>query len=264
MDWTSWILLVLVATLGGHAIYWPVAGYYHYKYYVRRAHEPAAWKCQPKRFLSSKQQRDAMVASVINLSIAGLNTGTLLYAMKQGFTPPIYFTVADYGWIYTLLATVLLFVVTDGLAYYVHRAFHSRVMFRLFHRHHHRFVATTPFVVLAIHPVEFIALQAATFLPLFVIPFHYVSIIFVFVYHFVFNVIDHSGVRLESRIPWQGPSTFHDDHHAHFHCNFGQHLAIFDRLHGTLRRHGRTYGKEAFGGKGEPVQGAEAGGFVRY
>lgn len=34
--------------------------------------------------------------------------------------------------------------------------------------------------------------------------------------------------------------------------NFGQHLMIFDRLHGTLRREGRRYGADVFGGKGEP------------
>lgn len=264
MDFKHWFLLVLASTAGGLAIYWSVAGFYHFKYYVRRAGDAASWKCQPRRFLRPDQQRDAMRSSCQNLLIAGVLTGTLIYALTRGADLPIYFRVAEHGWLYTAVSTVVLFVLLDGLAYYVHRAFHQRWMFRMFHRHHHRYVATTPFVVVAMHPVEFISLQTATFLPLFFIPFHYVSIIAVFVYAFVFNIIDHSGVRLHSRIPWQGPSTFHDDHHAYFHCNFGQHLTLFDRLHGTLRRTGRRYGRDVFGGRGAPVEGGAASELVRY
>ena len=98
--------------------------------------------------------------------------------------------------------------------------------------------------------MELLGLQAATFLPLFFIPFHAVSIGAVLIYILVFNIIDHSGVRLVSMWPWQGPSRYHDDHHVYFHVNFGQHLMMFDRMHGTLRREGRKYGKEVFGGKG--------------
>ena len=43
---------------------------------------------------------------------------------------------------------------------------------------------------------------------------------------------------------------FHDDHHAHFHCNFGQCLLFWDRIHGTLRRKSRRYGADIYGGRG--------------
>ena len=205
-----------------------------------------------------------MLISSGNMVIGGLITGTLIYAMSRGYDTPIYFHVSDYGLAYTLASLPLLFVLIEALAYYVHRAFHMRFMFRWFHRHHHRYIATSPWVVTAMHPVEFISLQLATFIPLMLIPFHYVVVIAVFVYVFVFNIVDHSGVKLVSKIPWQGPSMFHDDHHAHFHCNFGQHLTIFDRLHGTLRRVGRRYGKDAFGGKGRAIEGRSQGDFVQY
>jgi lathosterol oxidase len=60
---------------------------------------------------------------------------------------------------------------------------------------------------------------------------------------------------------------FHDDHHVHFHCNFGQHLTLWDRMHGTLRRVNRRYGAEVFGGRGErPRESAEklSDEFVQY
>lgn len=267
MDWARWAALVVVSILGGLAILWTVGGYYHFKYYVRRKGDPESWKCQPRRFLRPDQQREAMLRSSLNLSIGGLISGTFIYALTRGLKTPIYFDVAERGWAYTLLSTVLFFVLVDGLAYYAHRALHARVLFKRIHHFHHRYVATTPFVVTAMHPVEFLIFQAVTFLPLFVIPFHYLSVILVFVYVLVFNIIDHSGVRLQSRIPWQGASTFHDDHHAHFHCNFGQHLSVWDRLHGTLRRKNRRYGVDVFGGKGatDKQQGGSSDDeYVRY
>ena len=44
---------------------------------------------------------------------------------------------------------LLLFVLVDGLAYYAHRALHARALFPHVHRRHHRYVATSPFVVTA-------------------------------------------------------------------------------------------------------------------
>jgi lathosterol oxidase len=257
MNWGAWLAIVIPSILGGLAIFGVVGGYYHVRYYLRRRGEPEAWKCQPRRFLRPEQQRQAIGLSVMNLTIGGVLSGTMIYALLRGAPIPIYFDTARHGWVYTLGSTVLLFLLVDALAYYAHRLLHHRALFPHVHRWHHRYVATTPFVVTAMHPVEFLVFQAVTFLPLFLIPFHYASVIAVFVYILVFNIIDHSGVRLTSRIPWQGPSAFHDDHHVHFHVNFGQCLTLWDKLHGTLRRVDRRYGAEVFGGRGQPAEGGE-------
>lgn len=248
------LLQCVAAAVGvGLLIFHGVAASYHWRYYVRRRGEAAAWKCQPKRWLRPEQQRRAALSSSLNLALGGVVSGVLIYALARGWQTPIYYDVDDHGWAYTLASTALLFVLNDAGAYYVHRLFHTRPLFRRFHRHHHQFVATTPYVTTAVHPVELLAQQAASFLPLFFIPCHAASVAAVLVYILVFNIIDHSGVRLTSALPWQGPSTFHDEHHTQFHCNFGQHLMIWDRLHGTLRRADRRYGVDVFGGKGAAI-----------
>lgn len=266
MQWGLYVGVVAGSMVAGIAILWIVAGYYHVRYYVRRAHEPETWKIQPRRMPSAKQQRRAMVLSTTNLAIGGLLTGNLVYFMMTGALPiPIYYEVASYGWVWTLVGLPLLFFLVDGAAYYVHRFLHMRPMYTRFHKIHHRWGAPSPWVVIAVHPAEFLMLQLATFVPLFVVPFHYVVVIAVFVYVFVFNIVDHSGVRLTSMWPWQGPSTYHDDHHVHFHVNFGQHLMLFDRVHGTLRRHKRSYGVDTFGGKGSPDAAEEVlPNFIEY
>ena len=258
MDWVQWATIVISSVLAGVAVLWIVGGYYHIRYYVLRAHEPETWKCQPKRFLRKGQNLEAALLSSFNLALGGFISGNLVYAYLNGWDAPrIYTEVGEYGWIYTLVSTLGLFVVMDGSAYYVHRAFHNKWMFKKFHRFHHKYVATTPFVVVALHPVELLCLQAASFLPIFILPFHFASVAGVLVYALIFNIIDHSGVRLHSSLPWQGPTMYHDDHHAHFHVNFGQHLMIWDRMHGTLRRTKRRYGVENFGGKGVGAGGEE-------
>lgn len=264
-DWAMWAKIVGASMAVGVALLWIVAGYYHIRYYVLRRHEPETWKCQPKRFLRPDQSREAAMLSSFNLALGGFVSGNLVYAFLNGWgAPKLYTDVAEYGWVYTLGSTVLLFVLMDGLAYYAHRAFHLKPLFKRIHRHHHRYIATSPFVVVAMHPLELLGLQAATFLPLFVLPFHVVSVIVVLGYILVFNIIDHSGVRLTSHFPWQGPSMYHDDHHVYFHVNFGQHLMMWDRMHGTLRRKGRRYGIDNFGGKGTPTGGDESDEFVDY
>ncbi len=252
IDWFMLVVCVVGSIAGGLIIFHVVAGYYHLRYYVFGRGDAPAWKIQADRWLTSTQQKQAALRSSLNLVLGGAVTGVLVYALTQGWETPIYYDVDDYGWPWTIASTVLLFILNDGAAYYVHRALHSKLLFKRIHRYHHRFVATTTYVTTAVHPAELLMLQAASFAPLFVLPVHAGGIALVLIYILAFNVIDHSGVRLYSRIPWQGPSTFHDDHHTKFHCNFGQHLMLWDRMHGTLRRKHTEYGIDIFGGRGRP------------
>jgi lathosterol oxidase len=259
------LLTCLALAIGvGLVVFHAVAGYYHLRYYVRRRDDAATWKCQPERWLKPELQREAALLSTFNLTLGGTLTGLLIYAIAKGLPMPLYYDVAEYGWPYTIASAALLFVLNDAGAYYVHRFLHRKWFFKRIHRWHHRYVATTPYVTVAVHPFELLSLQVASFLPIFIIPFHPAVIGAVLTYVLVFNIVDHSGVRLTSRIPWQGPSLFHDDHHKYFHCNFGQHLTLWDRFHGTLRRVSRRYGKEVFGGRGAPGEGSGGDDFVAY
>ena len=250
-DWSLLATCLVGATLGGLVVYHAVAGYYHYRLYVRRRHEPQTWKCQPDRFLTSQMHRKAVRVGTANLTLAGTITGIGVYGVVSGaLKTPIYTDVAEYGWMYTLGMTPVLFVMVDCINYWVHRALHTKFLFKHVHHHHHRYIATSPYVATAMHPAELVAQQLASFVPLFFIPFHAASAAGVLLYILAYNVIDHSGVRLVSVLPWQPSSAYHDDHHAHFHVNYGQHLMIWDRLLGTLRRQNRRYGEDVFGGRG--------------
>lgn len=253
IDWSLLALCIGASTLVALVLYHAVAGYYYYRYYVRRRDKPEIWKCQPTRFLTPKQHRTALLTGTRTLTLGGVSTGLLVYGMMVGWVKTaIYTDVAAYGWAYTIGMTVVLFVLMDYCVYWAHRMLHLTFFYKHFHYIHHSFVATSPYVTTAFHPVEMFMLQTATFLPLFFIPLHAVSVGGILLYALIFNITDHSGVRLVSALPWQGPTAFHDDHHLHFHVNFGQHLMIWDRLHGTLRRRDRRDGQDVFGGRGAP------------
>ena len=257
IDWPYLGLCVGGAVAGGLVLFHAVAAYYHIRYYILSRSNPEEWKIQHTRFLTPKLARSAVMLSTFNMTLGGLVTGVLIYAMSEGMPTAIYTDVDEYGWVWFVVSGPLLFLLNDAGAYYVHRALHQKWMFKKIHRWHHRYVATSPYVTVAVHPGELLALQASSFLPLFFIPFHPAVIGGVLIYILVFNIVDHSGVRLVSRLPWQGPSMYHDDHHTQFHCNFGQHLMLWDRIHGTLRRQKRQYGKDVFGGRGK-ADGSEA------
>lgn len=254
MTAAGWGLLAACVAGGsfvGVAVFHAVAGYFHYRYYVRRRGEADDWKLQPDRYLTPAQQRLAIRMSTCNLAMNGSLTGVLVYGAVSGaFTTPIYTDIEEYGWAYTLSMTVVLFVLTDYITYWMHRMLHTKFFFRRWHRQHHRFVATTPYVTAALHPAESLLVQVVTFAPLFLIPFHAVSAVAVYLYTLIYNVVSHVGARQRSILPWQPPTAFHDDHHAHVHVNYGQHVMIWDRLHGTLRRQNRRYGADVFGGRG--------------
>ncbi len=117
---------------------------------------------------------------------------------------------------------------------------------------------------MAMHPAEFALYQAIMLVPLFWYPIHVVGLVVVLVYQNTIALLDHSGIAFRSHLPWQPPPRFHDDHHVHFHVNYGQTLGVWDRVFGTWRREGRVYGEHVFGGKGAPDPRARTSPRVDY
>jgi len=262
--WALWAAMVTVASLGGLVIYFGFGGWLYRRYYVVQRDQAERWKLQPKRFVPDALHRWAMRVAAANMLLGGLLSGTFAYFVHTRGISALYFEVSAYGWAYTIASTVAMFLALEGAAYYTHRFLHGKWMFKHVHRWHHRVVAPTPFVTVTMHPAEFLMLQATAFLPIFVMPVHVAAFAGLLVYALVYNLMDHSGIRMKHWLPWHSSSSFHDDHHIHFHCNYGQHISVFDRLHGTHRRHGRRYGKTVFGGRGEAVEGNEPGEYVEY
>jgi lathosterol oxidase len=245
---SSWLGYVGVSLLVSVVTFWGLGGCVHYWFYVRRRHQAAAWKLQPGRWLNAAQARHALWLGSVNLVGGALLGASFAWYLRGGGWSLVYFDAHRYGALYLPIGGLLHFVAIDAGLYYSHRALHHRALFRHVHRWHHRYIAPTVFTTTAMHPVDFLVFFFFLVLPAFVIPVHvavYVAVIF---YTYFIGMVDHVGVRVRWRLPLHASNQFHDDHHQFFHCNYGHHTLLFDRLHGTVRRKGLRYDEHTFHG----------------
>lgn len=234
-----------------NTIFLGVGGFLHWYFYIRQRDTPENWKCQPKRFLTEENERHEFwlgeCCLILNAAVSGVAS---CYVANTGYHSKVYFDINDYGWIYFLLSTILLFLIQDAMSYYYHRMLHWPIFYKSFHKWHHRYHSPTAWSAVAMHPVESLVFEILLLIPMLIIPFHFVSVAVLFHYLFFYGLVDHSGIDMDSIWPWQPPVRFHDDHHKYFHVNFGFNTMMFDRFHDTLRKTSRQYGEDIFYGRG--------------
>jgi lathosterol oxidase len=265
LDWPLLLTYVGGSVAIGLVVYFGLCGALYYAVYVRRRADAAAWKLQPDRWLSPEMNRHAMRLGAANMTLGSVLSGGFAYYAFNGGKSALYTSFETHGILFTIATIAVVFVVTDLGAYWAHRLYHHPRIFQKIHKWHHRYGAPTPFTVTAMHPIEFVTYQAIFLLPALIVPMHVFAYYGLLVYVFYYNTCDHSGIKHRAWIPWQPPSQFHDDHHRYFHVNFGQSSILWDRLYGTLRRVGRRYGENVYGGRGAAEAGAQAANeYVRY
>ena len=247
-----------MAIVGGLGIYFAFGAYFDWAYYRRRRSEANVWKIQPRRFTDARRRRAEVMTSVVNLAGASIVTGLLAYRIATDNPTRVYFGNAPHSFAFGVASTAGYFLTSDFGLYWAHRLMHHPLFYRAVHQWHHRTLAPTAFTASAMHPVEFALYQSVVLAPLFLFPIPAWGVVLTLLYHNVVALFDHSGIDFDGWFPWQPPPRFHDDHHAHFHVNYGQTLGIWDLLFDTWRREGRAYGEQVFGGRGLPNPGAGA------
>jgi lathosterol oxidase len=253
----SWLVCAGISLLVSVVTFWGLGGLVHWWFYVHRRAEAHAWKLQPERWLNRTQMRQALWLGGFNLALGSLAGGTFTWYLSHGGWSAIYFDARRFGVAWLAASVLVGLIAVDAGLYYSHRLLHHRRLFRFIHRWHHRFVAPTVFTTTAMHPIEFLIFLSFLLLPAFVIPMHVGAYLIVIGYTYFIGVIDHLGVRVNWKLPLHGDNRFHDDHHVHFHCNYGHHTALFDRLHGTVRRLDRHYDEHTWGAP-RPVEQTHA------
>ena len=250
----------------GVGLYLVIAAYFHYRYYRQGRGKSADWKCQPQRFPSPRMWNIDLRLGLFNITLGSVMSGFLAYWIYASGQSRIYISLRGHGVVELIGSTLLYFLIGDVVIYWAHRIYHRPALFRLIHRFHHRNPTPTAFTAFSMHPVEFLTYQSIMLVPLIWLPLPAVGVIAVLLSSHIESLLQHSGVRIFPWLPWMPSTFFHDDHHRYFHANYGNHLTLWDRLYGTLRRHGRRYGVEVFGGHGAPLGGSahEPPRFVDY
>ena len=136
-------------------IYWWHCTNIKQEYYGRRRNEAAKWKCQPDRWLSPELEKEEMITGTLN---SGLATFYALSFMRLALTTDhtsVYFDLAEHTWSYYICSLVAMFLWIEVWAYWSHRFWHIKALYRHFHKWHHRYQPPTPFSAVAFHPFEF-------------------------------------------------------------------------------------------------------------
>ncbi|XP_037073673.1 delta(7)-sterol 5(6)-desaturase-like [Pollicipes pollicipes] len=251
----------LIASLVGYVIYFGVGGFLHWYYYRMRRDSAHEWKCQPEKWLPPDLEWHEIKYGSTSLMIGNTLSSLLVCWVLNGGYSTIYYHVADFGWTWWLLSWPVVFIWQDYVTYLTHRLYHTPFLYKHFHKLHHTYKQPTAFSVTAIHPVEFIHVQAIIISPMFLVPVHWVVMSVLLLYTYYHGIVDHSGINFKAHWwqPWQPDCLFHDNHHQYFHVNFGFNIFLWDKLHGTYRRKDRIYRENIFYGRGKPLEQCSQG-----
>lgn len=183
-----------------------------------------------------------VILSLVSVGIFGV-VAALTFGVFGQYTNVYGGAYDRYGQVYYLFTFIWAILLHDTYFYWMHRFMHTRFIYRLCHRVHHRSTNPNPWTAYSFHPVE--AVLEAGILPLmaFTLPIHPSVIMSVFIFQILYNVYGHLGFELyprefhRTRIgKYINTAVAHNLHHSHFTGNYGLYFLFWDRWMGTLRQ----------------------------
>ncbi|MEP0392095.1 MAG: sterol desaturase family protein [Erythrobacter sp.] len=171
-------------------------------------------------------------AFVTLITLVGRELGLIEFKLDSA---PL-FTIA---WQFALIV-----LVHDAYFYWIHRAMHTKALFKIAHLHHHKSRTPTPWTAYSFATLE--AVVEAIYMPIFLIVTSAIGIqyaglaILFFLWHMIIrNVMAHAGSELfpagwvdNPLTSWISTTTHHDLHHSSGY-NYGFYFTFWDRMMGT-------------------------------
>jgi len=216
--------------------------YYFYKIKKKNYKD---WKIQHK-FEEENKKYIAIKMSYLNIFLLSIYFSFLTILNNKIPIFKIYTNFHNCSSIYWYFSIISYFIYLDFAAYSIHRILHFPYLYKNIHKYHHLFQQPTPFVSLALHPIEYFSLVNASLIYLIFIKTHINVVIINLLFIFIFNILNHSGIYFDSGLIMECSSKFHDDHHRYFHLNYGQSLSIWDIIFKTIRKKNIKYSKNKF------------------
>lgn len=192
------------------------------------------------------QRREATLADFLREFGASVRTVVvftvlavpMVWAFKHGYLRSYQGAVTPLGYAGYLTGIVL---AHDTWFYWTHRAMHSELLFKSFHRFHHRTITPTAWTAYSFAVPE--AVVSFLFMPawLAIVPTPN-PVVFTFLAVMILrNTMGHAGLELHPRgwashpvLKWISTTTHHDLHHgASYNHNYGYYFTWWDKLMGT-------------------------------
>jgi Delta7-sterol 5-desaturase len=205
------------------------------------------WLLRQTSWASRKiQKREATRADFIREFTASIRTVIVyvavsipvIWAFRNGWLERYEGTVGPLGFALYLGAIL---IAHDAWFYWAHRAMHTPLLYKRFHRFHHRTITPTAWTAYAFAVPE--AFVMAIFVPLYavIVPTPE-PVLFTFLGVMILrNAMGHAGLELHARgwashpvLKWISTTTHHDMHHGtSYNHNYGFYFTWWDKLMGT-------------------------------
>jgi len=184
-----------------------------------------------------KQTLDAiplMAIFTVPFFVAEVQGYSFIYdsATNPGVTHPI-LSIFGNAWNWLQFPVFLTF--TDFGIYWIHRALHSKFLYKRLHKPHHKWIMPTPFASHAFHPLDGFAQSFPYHLFPFIFPLQKFAYIALFTFIQIWTVMIHDGEYVANS-PIINGAACHTMHHLYFNYNYGQFTTLWDRLGGSYRK----------------------------
>ncbi|KAI9890961.1 MAG: c-5 sterol desaturase [Vezdaea aestivalis] len=143
------------------------------------------------------------------------------------------FADAPFVW-YNPLQFPFFLLFTDFWIYWIHRGLHHPLIYKTFHKPHHKWIMPTPYASHAFHPVDGFSQSLPYHIFAFVFPLQKFAYVALFIFINVWTVLIHDGEYVATSTIINGAAC-HTGHHLSFSINYGQYTTLWDRIGGTYR-----------------------------
>ncbi|MFZ5891974.1 MAG: sterol desaturase family protein [Myxococcota bacterium] len=191
-----------------------------------------------QRDLMPGQKLAEIKSSLVSIALFGGYGVLTLFGYRAGF-----WGIAAATPLRVVLELALLTLWNEAHFYAIHRLLHTKPLFRLVHREHHRSIRPTSWSTFAMHPLEATLLGSVMVL---VMPFHdfaWLSLLLFPVVSLTLNNIGHMNYDvLRTGSDWNplAGSRRHELHHRLVHGNYGFMWPFLDRAFSTELRERST------------------------
>jgi len=229
-DWRRQLLsLYLITTIGGYVMYFTFATFSYLFIFDRSL-------MQHPKYIKNQIKLEIQYTSKI-VPFMAIPTVALFLLEVRGYCKLYDGVEGAYGWLFILFSTFTFLMFTDCLIYWIHRALHSKLLYKRLHKPHHRWLVPTPFASHAFHPIDGFLQSLPYHLYPLLFPLNKLLYLTLFVFVNVWTVSIHDGdYRVPNLLkPFVNGSAHHTDHHLFYNYNYGQFFTLWDRIGGSFK-----------------------------